>query len=145
MSCWSVCLHSLLILLASLFPVLGTLPLLNAASLNISGWALLPHVSHIPSWLPHVWALASFPLSGFSTLAFGGQRGATYLPFQFPLQLHTLLSDNSMKKAKSKRMWRSDISNSPWDLSNIHLMSLNKLTITTGCWNACTPVFVGGQ
>lgn len=60
--------------------------------------ALLPHVSNIPSWLPHVQALASNPLLQ-SALLFQGHSGARRLPFQLNLQLITHLR----KKKKSFR------------------------------------------
>lgn len=58
--------------------LLSSLPrqtlLLNTASLNISGYELLPHVRSTPTWLPHVQVLCF--LCVFSVfLQCGGKRG----------------------------------------------------------------------
>ena len=73
---------------------------------------LATYVSNIPSWLPHVQTLASFPPLLSSVLLFQGHGGATQLPFQLHLQLiihlrnythqHPHLSNGALPSAVSQ-------------------------------------------
>ena len=83
----------------------------STASLNISGWALLPHMSVTFQAGYHMFRLwPPSPLYCRVFCCFKGMGGATQLPFQLHLQLIIHLRNNHIKKKKSsKRMFIFEI------------------------------------